>query len=79
GGGDVGVDAEGAGGDRGGDLGGEPEERGAAGLVGSDPELVQALGQLCGADRASGLVAGEESWRRSQGADGRLPSSSRAS
>jgi len=27
-----------------GELGGEPEERGAAGLVGPDPELVQALG-----------------------------------
>lgn len=68
--GDVGVDAQGAGEDRGGDLGGELEERGAAGLVGSDPELVQPLGQLCGADRASGLAAGEEPWRWGQGADG---------
>ncbi|MEV8456847.1 hypothetical protein AB0467_22570 [Streptomyces sp. NPDC052095] len=71
--GNVGVDAECAGEDRGGDFGGELEEGGAAGLVGPDTELLQALGQLCGADRASGLAAGEEPWRRNQGADGRVP------
>jgi hypothetical protein len=70
--GDVGVDAQGAGEDRGGDLGGELEERGAAGLVGADPELVQPLRQLCGADRSSGLTFGEELWRRGQGSDRRV-------
>src|SRR5690606_9724311 len=70
--GDVGVDAEGAGEYRGGDLGGELEECGAAGLVGPDSELVEALRQLCGADRPSGLSTGEEPSRRCQGADGRV-------
>lgn len=68
--GDVGVDAQGAGEDRGGDLGGELEERGAAGLIGPDAELVQALCQLCGADRPSGLAAGEEPGGWGQGPDG---------
>ncbi|MFJ1560936.1 hypothetical protein [Streptomyces mirabilis] len=70
--GDIGVDAQGSGEDRGGDLGGELEERRAAGLVGTDPEPVQPLRQLCGADRPSGLSAGEEPSRRCQGADGRV-------
>ncbi|GAA3441099.1 hypothetical protein Pve01_74290 [Planomonospora venezuelensis] len=60
---DVGVDAQGAGEDRGGDLGGELEECGAAGLVGPDPELVQPLCQLCGADRPAGLASGKQPWR----------------
>ncbi|MFI0501993.1 hypothetical protein ACH3WN_03900 [Streptomyces albogriseolus] len=66
------MDAQGAGGYRGGDFGGELEERGAAGLVGPDPEPVEALCQLCGADGPSGPAAGEEPWRRHQGADGRV-------
>lgn len=68
-----GVDAESAGENRGGDLGGELEESGAAGLVGADAEVVQSLRQLGGADRPSGLAAGEEPWRRRQDPDGRVP------
>ena len=43
--GDVGVDGEGAGEDGGGDLGGELEQRGAAVLAGTDPEVVEPPGQ----------------------------------
>ncbi|GGJ99927.1 hypothetical protein GCM10011583_34170 [Streptomyces camponoticapitis] len=64
--GDVGVDAQGAGEDRGGDFGGGLEESGAAGLVGVNADLVQPLCQLGGADRASELAAGEEPWRRAK-------------
>ncbi len=40
----VGVDAQGAGEDGGGDLGGELEERGAACLAGTDAEVAEPLG-----------------------------------
>ncbi|MFG2585722.1 hypothetical protein [Streptomyces malaysiensis] len=66
------MDAQGAGEDRGGDLGGELEERGAASLVGTNPELVQPLCQLCSADRASRLASGEEPGRQRQGTDDRV-------
>ena len=39
---------------RGGQVGGELEQRGGAGLTGADAELAQTLGQLVGADGASG-------------------------
>lgn len=68
--GDVGVDSEGAGEDGGGDLGGELEERGAAGLAGTDAEVGEPLGQARGADRPSGLASGEEPGRWLRGSDG---------
>ncbi|WP_247197858.1 hypothetical protein [Streptomyces sp. GESEQ-35] len=70
--GDVGVDARGAGEGRGGDLGGELEECGAAGLGGPDVEVVQPLRQPCGADGTSRPAGREEPWRWNQGADGRV-------
>jgi hypothetical protein len=59
GGSDVGVDAEGSGEDRGGNFGGQLEERGAAGLAGTDAEVVEPLGQAGAADGPSGLASGE--------------------
>jgi hypothetical protein len=70
--GDVGVDAQGAGEDSGGDLGRELEECGAAGLVGTNPKSVQPLSELSCADRSSRLAAGEEPGGRGQGSDGRV-------
>lgn len=66
--GDVGVDADGAGEDRGRDLGGELEECGAAGLVGPDPELVQALGRCV-------VLIGGQGWAqgKSHGDGARAP------
>jgi hypothetical protein len=58
--GDGDVDAEQAGQDGGGQVGGELEQRGGAGLAGSDAELAQAFGELEGADRLAGLPAGEQ-------------------
>src|SRR4051794_26663489 len=66
---DVGVNAQGAGEDRGGDFGGELEQCGAAGLVGLDPEVGEPLGQSCGADRSSGLAPGEQPGRWCPGSD----------
>jgi hypothetical protein len=65
GGGDVDVDAEQAGEDRGGQVGGELEERGGAGLARAYAELPQAFGELVGADGASGLPAWEQPRRGS--------------
>lgn len=54
--GDVGVDAEGAGQDRCGDLGGELEQGGAAVGTGSDAELVQSLDEVASADGPVGYL-----------------------
>ena len=61
--GDVDVDAERAGQDGGGQLGGELEQGGGAGLGRADPEAAQALGQPVAADRPAGLAAGEQPGR----------------
>jgi len=54
--GDGDMDAEQAGQDGGGQVGGELEQRGEAGLAGADAELAQAFGELEGADRPSRLA-----------------------
>ena len=65
--GDVDVDAEHAGEDGGGEFGGELEQRGGAGLAGSDAELAEAFAEPVGADRAAGLPAGEQPCGRCRG------------
>src|SRR6266496_4088116 len=60
---DVDVDAERAGQDGGGQLGGELEQGGGAGLGGADSEAAQALGQPVAADGPAGLAAGEQPGR----------------
>src|SRR6266571_4152062 len=67
---DVGVDAQGAGKYGGRDLAGELEQRGAAGLAGTDAEVGQPLGEPGGADRPSGLASGEEPGRWLRRSDG---------
>ena len=68
--GGVDADAERSGEDGGGDLGGELEQRGAAGLVRADAEPIQSEFEPLGADGAAGLAAGEQPARRSGGTDG---------
>jgi hypothetical protein len=58
--GDVDVDAEHAGEQGGGQLGGELEQGGGACLAGLDAEVFEALPEVGGADRAAGLSAGEQ-------------------
>src|ERR1022692_3950726 len=58
--GDGDVDAEHPGEQRGGQVGGEREQRGGTGLPGIDAELTETFGELVGADRASWLPAGEQ-------------------
>lgn len=58
--GDGDVDAEGAGEDRGGQLGGELEECGRAGLCEPDAEFAEPFAHGPGADRAAGLASGEQ-------------------
>src|SRR4051812_8101503 len=70
--GDVGVNAQGSGEDRGGGLGGGVEQRGAAVLAGADPEVVEPFGQLRTADRLTGLTSGEQPGRGCQGSNGRV-------
>jgi hypothetical protein len=53
------VDAEHAGQQRGGQVGGEVEQGGRPGLAGVDAELAQSFGDAEGADGAAGLAAGE--------------------
>jgi len=64
------VDAGQAGQDGGGQVGGELEQCGGAGLPGVDAVLAEAFGQAVGADRASGLPAGEQPGRGAVVADG---------
>jgi hypothetical protein len=64
--GDVGVDAEGAGKDCCGDLGGELEQCGAASGAGTDAVFVQPLGQLAGAGGPAKLATRKEPDRKSQ-------------
>ncbi|WP_244461572.1 MULTISPECIES: hypothetical protein [Rhodococcus] len=59
--GDVDVDAERAGEDRGRQFGGQLEQGGGAGFGEADPEPTQALSESVAADRPAGLAAGEES------------------
>ena len=58
--GDADVDAEHAGQDGGGQVGGELEQRGGASLAGSDAELAQSFAEPEGADGPAGLSAGEQ-------------------
>src|ERR1035441_8635461 len=68
--GDADVDAEHAGEDGGGQVGGELEQCGRARLAGVDADLAQAFGELEGADRLAGLAAGEQPGRGALVADG---------
>ncbi|MEV7238353.1 hypothetical protein AB0N06_31750 [Streptomyces sp. NPDC051020] len=58
--GDSDVDAEGAGEGRGGQLGGELEQRGRAGLREADAEFAESFAHGPDTDRSAGLAAGEE-------------------
>jgi hypothetical protein len=60
--GDVDVDAEHAGEDRSGELGGELEQGGGAGWSGTNADLVEALIELAGADRLARASAGQQPW-----------------
>jgi hypothetical protein len=53
-------DADHPGEHRGGQVGGELEQRGGTGLTGADAEVAKTFGQTEGADGASGLTAGEQ-------------------
>jgi hypothetical protein len=66
------VNAKYPGEDRGGQVGGELEQCGGAGLAGVEAELAESLGELVGADGAAGLAAGEQPGRSSVLADGGL-------
>ena len=68
--GDGDVDAEHAGEDGGGQVGGELEQRGGAVSGGLESELAESLGECVRADRAPGLPAGEQPWRGAGVADG---------
>ena len=68
--GDGDVDAEHAGEDGGGQVGGELEQRGGAVSGGLESELAESLGECVRADRAPGLPAGEQPWRGTGVADG---------
>ena len=57
---DLDVDAEQAGEDRGGQFGGELEQRGGAGGPGVDADLVEPFGEPVGADRLAGPPAGQQ-------------------
>lgn len=67
------MDAEHAGQDGGGQVGGELEQRGGSGLCWAQAELAESFGELVGADRAAGLAAGEQPWRCAVVADGGVP------
>ena len=58
--GDVDVDAEHAGEDRGGEFGGELEQGGGAGWAGLDADLVEPFAEAVGADRLAGPPAGQQ-------------------
>jgi hypothetical protein len=64
------VDAEHAGQDCGGQVGGELEQRGGTGLAAVDADLAQPFGDLERADRLSGLAAGEQPGRGAVVAEG---------
>ena len=68
--GDGDVDAEHAGEDGGGQVGGELEQRGGAVSGGLESELAESLGECVRADRAPGLPAGGQPWRGTEVADG---------
>jgi hypothetical protein len=70
--GDGDVDAEHAGEHGGGQFGGELEQGGRASPAGVDAEAAEPFGELLGADRASGLAAGEQPRRGALVADGRV-------
>src|SRR6266568_9084929 len=61
--GDRDMDAEHPGEHGGGQVGGELEQCGGAGLAGADADLAEPFGQLLRADGPSGLAAGEQPWR----------------
>lgn len=69
-GGDADVDAEGAGQDRGGQVGGELEEGGGSSSAGLDAELAQSFDHPEGAEVLSGSSAGEQPWGFTVAADG---------
>lgn len=73
--GDADVDAEHAGEECGGQVGGELEERGGSGLAGAESELAEALCDLVGAEGPAGLPAGEQPAGGSLVADGGVTSS----
>src|SRR5260370_40789285 len=73
--GDGDVDAEHAGEQRGGQFGGELEQRGGACLAGLDAEVFEALPEVGRADRAAGLAAGEQPGRGVPGTGGGGPAS----
>src|SRR5207247_4325356 len=54
----------------GGQVGGELEQRGGAGLAGADTQLAEPPGELVGADGPAGLAAGEQPGRGALVADG---------
>ncbi len=64
------MDAEHAGEDGGGQVGGELEQRGGAVPGGLESELAESLGEWVRADRAPGFPAGEQRWRATGVADG---------
>ena len=68
--GDLDVDAEHAGEDRGGDLGGEGEQGGGAGLAGVQADVLQPGSEAVAADGLSGAAAGEQPRRGAGAADG---------
>jgi hypothetical protein len=68
--GDVDVDAEHAGEDGGGDLGGELEQGCGAGRPGLDADLVEALGEAVGADGLAGAPTRQQPGRGAVVADG---------
>jgi hypothetical protein len=64
------VDAEHSGEQSSGQFGGELEQCGGAGLCGVETEVAQPFAELEGADRSSGLAAGEQPWGGVRDADG---------
>lgn len=75
--GDLDVNAEHPGEDRGGDLGGEGEQGGGPVLLGPNVDLVQPLTDLAVAERPAWLSAGEEPWDVVRSADLGLAASGR--
>src|SRR5262249_5985625 len=68
--GDVDVDAEHAGQDGSRDFGGELEQGGGPGRPGGDADLMQASGQVAGADGVAGASAGQQPGGVTRVADG---------
>src|SRR5260370_20574659 len=64
------MDAEQAGEDRGGDLGGEGEQGSGPGLAGVQADILQAAPEAVVADGLAGASAGEQPWRGAGAADG---------